>query len=184
MNSKSPADHEKTEVDPAPEEERRRIVRALLDWLIAKHTNPGPNEWASAAARNHRRVQNDLREPAMDDLLPLFGGGVALAGLAIAASASIDAIGIGFYEYFFGEDANSWPTGAVLAFGVFAVVVSLVLGWWLFRLRRWIATRGDTQNQAMISGKRRSFTLGAMIIYVPLTPVVWILIVSLAFSAT
>jgi hypothetical protein len=36
----------------------------------------------------------------------------------------------------------------------------------------------------MIRGKRRSFTLGAMILYVPLTPVVWVLIVSIAFSST
>lgn len=107
-----------------------------------------------------------------------------LAGLAIAASASIDAVAIGFYEYFLGEEANSWPATAVAVFGVFAVAVSLIMGWWLFRLRRWIAVRGDTQNSEMIRGKRRSFTLGAMILYVPLTPVVWLLIVSLAFSAT
>lgn len=170
--------------DPAPDAERRRIVRALLDWLIAKHTNPERNEWASAAAQNHRRVQEDQRPPTLDDLLPLFGGGIVLAGVAIAASASIDAIGIGFYEYFIGEEASSWSATAVAGFGVFAVVVSLVLGWWLFRLRRWIAVRGDTQNVEMIRGKRRSFTLGAMLVYVPLTPVVWLLIVSLAFSAT
>lgn len=171
-------------IDPVPDAERRRIVRALLDWLIAKHTNPARNEWASAAARNHRRVQPDQRPPTLDDLLPLFGGGIVLAGLAIAASASIDAVGIGFYEYFLGEEASSWPATAVAGFGIFAVVVSLVMGWWLFRLRRWIATRGDSQNEEMIRGKRRSFTLGAMILYVPMTPVVWLLIVSLAFSAT
>jgi hypothetical protein len=72
----------------------------------------------------------------------------------------------------------------VAGFAVFAVVVSLVMGWWLFRLRRWIAVRGDTQNLEMIRGKRRSFTLGAMLLYVPMTPVVWLLILSLAFSAT
>lgn len=167
-----------------PDAERRQIVRALLDWLIAKNTNPDRNEWASAAALNHRRVQQDQRQPTLDDLLPLFGGGVALAGLAIAASASIDAVAIGFYEYFIGVEASSWPGTAVAGFGVFAVVVSLVMGWWLFRLRRWVAARGDSQNLEMIRGKRRSFTLGAMILYVPLTPVVWLLIVSLAFSAT
>jgi hypothetical protein len=171
-------------VDPAPDVERRQIVRALLDWLIAKHTNPGRNEWASAAALNHRRVQPDLREPTLGDLLPLFGGGIVLAGLAIAVSASIDAIAIAFYEYFLGVDVGSWPGTAVAGFGVFAVVVSVVLGWWLFRLRRWIGTSGDTQNLEMIRGKRRSFTLGAMILYVPLTPVVWVLIVSIAFSST
>ncbi|MBJ7355004.1 MAG: hypothetical protein JHC98_09275 [Thermoleophilaceae bacterium] len=169
--------------DAAPDAERRQIVRALLDWLLAKHTNPARNEWASEAARSHRRVEPAPREPTLDDLLPLLGGGVALAGVAIVACAMIDAIAIGFYAYFIGEDPDSWPGSAVAAFGVFAVAVSLLMGWWLFRLRRWIATRGDTQNLEMIRAKRRSFTIGAMTLYVPLTPVVWVLIVSLAFSA-
>jgi hypothetical protein len=175
----SSGDPERSEIT-----ERRQIVRALLDWLIAKHTNPGCNEWASAAARNHRRAEADRREPTLDDLLPLFGGGVAIAGLAVTMCAAIDALGIGFYGYFLGEDPGSWSGGAVALFGVFAVMVSLLVGWWLFRLRRWIATRGDTQNLEMIRGKRRSFTLGVMILYVPLTPVVWVLIVSIAFSST
>ena len=184
-------DPENSETDPAgssaaaadPVAERRRIVRALLDWLIAKHTNPGRNEWASAAALNHRRIEPAPRQPTLDDLLPFFGGGIALAGVAIVACASIDAVAIGFYQYFIGLDPGSWPGTAVAAYGVFSVVVSLVMGWWLIRLRRWIATRGDTQNLEMIRSKRRSFTIGAMILYVPLTPVVWVLIVSIAFSS-
>lgn len=170
--------------DPAPNAERRQIVRALLDWLIAKHTNPERNEWASAAALNHRREQDDQRQPTLDDLFPLFGGGIALGGLAIAATASIDVLAIGIYGYFIGADPGSWPGTAVAVFGVFAAVASLLMGWWLVRLRRWIGVRGDTQNSAMIAGKRRSFTLGAMIVYLPMTPVVWLLIVSIAFSST
>jgi hypothetical protein len=169
--------------DASPYAERRLIVRALLDWLIAKHTNPGRNEWAAAAARNHRRVETGPRQPTLDDLLPLLGSGSALAGVAIALCATIDALGIALYEYFLGEEASSWPATSVAAFGAFAVMVSLLAGWWLFRLRRWIATRGDTQNLEMIRSKRRSFTIGAMLLYVPLTPLIWILIVSIAFSA-
>ena len=61
-------------------------LRRYVDWLIAKHTNPGPNEWASAAALNHRRVEAAPRQPTLDDLLPFVGGGIAIAGVAILAS--------------------------------------------------------------------------------------------------
>jgi hypothetical protein len=171
------ADHEQN-----PVADRRLIVRALLDWLIAKHTNPERSEWAKEAALNHRRVEFDAREPTLEDLLPLFGGGIALAGVAIVMCALINAIAIGFYQYFIGLEPGSWPDSAVAAFGVFSVLISLLVGFWLIRLRRWVATRGDTQNLVMVSSKRRSFTIGAMVLYVPLTPVVWLLIVSLAFS--
>lgn len=166
-----------------PDAERRQVVRALLDWLIARHTNPDPNPWARSAALNHRRDTSPLREPALDDLLPFFGGGIVLAGLAVVACASIDAIAIAFYQYFIGLDPHSWPGSVVAAYGAFAVMVSLLLGWWLFRLRRWIGTSGDTRNVQMIRAKRRSFTIGAILLYVPLTPVVWTLIVSIAFSS-
>lgn len=173
------------DVEQSANAERRQIVRVLLDWLIAKHTNPERSEWAKEAALNHRRVEPDhQKEPALDDLLPLFGGGIALAGVAIVICALINAIAIGFYQYFIGLDPDSWPDSAVVGFGVFSVLVSILMGFWLFRLRRWVATRGDTQNLQMIRSKRRSFTLGAMILYVPMTPVVWLLIVSLAFSST
>jgi hypothetical protein len=169
---------------PDSDAERRRIVRALLEWLLARHANAGRNEWASEQARHHRRVTPEARRPTLEDLLPLFGGGFALAGAAIVACGLINVIGIAVYAYFVGEDPSSWPGDVVVAFGVFSVLVSLLIGRWLFRLRRWIAVRGDTQNLEMIRAKRRSFTIGAMILYVPLTPVIWLLIVSLAFSST
>lgn len=137
------------------------------------------------AATASRPQANPVASPArLDDLIPLFGGGIVLAGVAILVSALVDAMAIAMYEYFAGQDPATWPTAVVIAFGVFAVAVSAVVGRWLFGLRRWIGQKGDPADLEIIRRKRRSFTIGAICLYLPVTPFVWVMVVAIAYSAT
>ncbi|MGK2878716.1 MAG: hypothetical protein ACSLFF_09125 [Solirubrobacterales bacterium] len=119
-----------------------------------------------------------------EDLLPLIGGGFVIACVAIVVCALVNAVGVAFYESFTSEDALTWRPAVVVLFGVFAVAVSLVVGRWLFSLRRWIGLKDDPEDLELIHRKRRAFALGAMIPYVLLTPLVWVLVVAIANSAT
>ncbi len=128
-------------------------------------------------AENQQRVK-------LDDLIPLFGGGFVLGAVAILGCALIDAVGVALYQYFNSEDATSWPPGVVIGFGIFAIAVSFGVGRWLFKLRRWIGLKGDPAEAEMVRRKRRSFTWGAMIVYLTLTPLLWVLIVAIANTQT
>jgi hypothetical protein len=85
----------------------------------------------------------------------------------------VNAIAIALYDFLAGSDPQRWPSAVVIGFGVFAVLVSAVVGRSLFQLRRMIARRD-----------RRSFTSGAMSMYLLLTPIVWVMVVAIANSAT
>jgi hypothetical protein len=120
----------------------------------------------------------------LDDLIPLFGGGFVLAAVAIFGCAIINALAFAFFEYFFGgEDTGTLPPVAVIGAGVFAIIVSVVVGRWLFNLRRWIGKKGDPADDDIVHRKQRSFTIGAMGLYLPLSPAVWVLFVAIANSA-
>lgn len=138
----------------------------------------------STDAINDPHDSLEPRPAKLDDLIPLFGGGFALGGVAILACALIDAMAIAAYENVGRDDAQSWPIGAVIALGVFAVLVSLFGARWILGLRRWIGAKNEPESAEMVRRKRRSFTLGAMIIYVLVTPLVWVLVVAIAISAT
>lgn len=120
-------------------------------------------------------------EPTLDDLILLFGGGFALAGVAVMACALIDAMAFATYDYFFtGDDPGSWPPAAVVGAGIFAVLVSVLVGRWMFNLRRWIGQKSDSRDSEMVRRKRRSFTIGAMCLYLPVSPFLWVFIVAAA----
>jgi hypothetical protein len=120
----------------------------------------------------------------LDDVIPLFGGGIALAGVAIVGCALIDALAMAVYQYFRNADPSHWSTAAVVASGVFAVIVSIFGGRWLLGMRRWIGQKSDPSEAEMVRRKRRSFTIGAMGMYLALTPFVWVLVVAIASSTT
>lgn len=123
-------------------------------------------------------------EPRLDDLLPLFGGGIALAGVAIIGCALVDALGFAILHSLIGSDTPaSWPTAAVIGFGIFVVFVSVFVGRWMFNLRRWIGQKGSAGEVEMIRRKRRSFTIGALCLYLPVSPLLWVFFVALAYSA-
>ncbi|MBJ7458330.1 MAG: hypothetical protein JHD02_04000 [Thermoleophilaceae bacterium] len=120
----------------------------------------------------------------LDDLIPLFGGGIVLAGVAILFCALINAMAFAIFDYVFGSDTPaSWPSAVVVGFGVLAVVVSLVVGRWLLNLRRWIGQKSDPADLEIVRRKRRSFTVGALCLYLPVSPLLWLLFVALANSA-
>ena len=103
---------------------------------------------------------------------------------AIAASFLIDGVAIFLYQRLIvGDDVASWPPEVVFGFGVFAVAVSLLVGRWLFSLRRWIGLKGDPEDRDTIRRKRRSFVIGSMFSYLLLTPFVWAVIVAVANTA-
>lgn len=108
-----------------------------------------------------------------------------LAGVAIFGCALLNALAFAFFEYFFGgEDTGTLPLGAVVGAGVLAVLVSVFVGRWLFNLRRWIGKKGDPDELDMVRRKQRAFTIGAMCLYLPLSPVLWVLFVAIANSTT
>lgn len=124
------------------------------------------------------------RPARLDDLIPLLGGGFALAGVAIIGCALIDAAGFAiFHSLYGGDDPASWPPAVVVGFGVFAVLVSLFVGRWMINLRRWIGQSGDAADAEMIRRKRRSFTIGALCLYLPVSPLLWVFFIALANSA-
>jgi hypothetical protein len=125
------------------------------------------------------------KPPRLDDLIPLFGGGFVLAGVAIIGCALINAMVFAFVEYFFGgEDTGTLPIGVVIGAGVVAVVVSVIVGRWLFNLRRWIGKKGDPDELDIVRRKQRAFAIGAMCLYLPVTPILWVLFVAIANSTT
>jgi hypothetical protein len=123
-------------------------------------------------------------QPKLDDLLPLFGGGIALAGVAIIGCALINVAAFAIFHSVYSSDTPaSWPPGVVVGFGIFAVLVSIFVGRWMLNLRRWIGQKGDAADTEMIRRKRRSFMIGAMCLYLPLSPLIWVFFVALANSA-
>ncbi|MBJ7355005.1 MAG: hypothetical protein JHC98_09280 [Thermoleophilaceae bacterium] len=137
---------------------------------------------SSASSPTSDLASNPAR---LDDLLPLFGGGVALAGVAIIVCALINGFAIAIYGSISGtEDGSTWPMGIVIAAGIFAVVVSVLVGRWILNLRRWIGNKGDPTDLENIRRKRRSFMIGAMCLYLPVTPLLWVAVVAIANTST
>lgn len=71
----------------------------------------------------------------------------------------------------------------MIGFGIFVVFVSVFVGRWMFNLRRWIGQKGSAGEVEMIRRKRRSFTIGALCLYLPVSPLLWVFFVALAYSA-
>lgn len=82
-----------------------------------------------------------------------------------------------------GTSTTMWPQWAVAAMGVFAVVVSCIMGRWLFRQRRGVVVDSDPMDHDTAKRKRRHFTVGSMAIYVVLTPAVWAAMLAYANTA-
>ncbi len=119
------------------------------------------------------------------DRYPYLGGGFVLGVVTIGLCLTIDLTVLLILQQSSGSGAGAgvaWPQWAVAAFGVFALVVSLAMGRWLYRLRRWVGTKDDPESHQTILSKRRGFATGAMLSYVPLSPVVCVLMIAMANS--
>lgn len=119
------------------------------------------------------------------DRLSFVAAGAALGCFAFVASAFVDGAFLAAVRYFSnsGYSDTEWPPWAVFATGLLAIVVSLVVGRWLYGLRRWIGLKGDPADSETIERKRHFFVVGAMGAYLVLTPFVWIMMVAVASTS-
>ncbi len=130
-------------------------------------------------------AQAESSKPGWSDRYPYLGGGFVLGVVTIGLCLAIDLTVLLILQQSTGSGTGAgvaWPQWAVAAFGLFALVVSISMGRWLFRLRRWVGTKDDPESHQTIVSKRRSFTGGAMLSYVPLSPVVCVLMIAMANS--
>jgi hypothetical protein len=119
------------------------------------------------------------------DMIPFLLGGVLLGAVAIMVCALVNGMMIAIFEQIaVGDEGRPWPVGFVIAAGVFAVLLSLLIGRWVFGLRRWIGTNGDPADLDTIRRKRRSFTIGSMTMYSVITPFIWVMVVAIANTVT
>lgn len=122
------------------------------------------------------------------DLIPFSVGGSMLGCFGIAASFLIDAVFLSVAITLSGSgpggtSSDTWPQWAVVTTGAVAVVVSCIVGRWLFSLRKWIGVDGDPSDVDTIRRKRRHFSVGSMVAYVLLTPAVWAAMLAYANGA-
>jgi hypothetical protein len=117
------------------------------------------------------------------DRIPLLVGGWVLGSTSVALCACLDALMIGTVQWLYiGPGNRFWPPEAVIFAGVCAAVLSFLVGYRLFTMRRWIGLKGDPTDLLSIRRKRRYFTVGSMCGYLTVTPFLWVVIVGLAFS--
>lgn len=135
----------------------------------------------SVVALGHRRAGGHSGE--QPDFFPYSAGGFVLGVVTTILAITIDLTVLVTAQWSSGTGyGTGWPQAAVVSFGIFSVVVAVVMGRWLFRLRRWIGSTDDPADRATVLGKRRHFAVGAMMIYAPLAPVVCVLMVAFANS--
>lgn len=136
----------------------------------------------NAATLSSRRKEDSTS--VHGDLIPFSVGGAVLGVVTIFLCALVDAAVLGFAQYFAGAGITNaaWPDWAVIVFGVFCLAFSLVMGRWLYGLRRWIGLKSEPDDQAAAARKRRHFAVGSMLTYVPLSPVIVLLMVAIASS--
>lgn len=118
--------------------------------------------------------------PESHEVIPYFLGGVVLGAVAIAVCAVIDGAIIALANKLVANDicGVGLPQGVIALIGVLAVIVSIATGFWIMHLRRWIGTKSDPDDHQWVALIRRHFTIGAFVVYVPLTPAVWAVVLA------
>ena len=136
-------------------------------------------------AAGHSRADSRAQKPDSHEAIPYFLGGVVLGAVAAVASAIVDGGIIAAANKFSGNEmcGAGFSTAVIALIGVAAVVVSIGMGIWLFRLRRWIGTKADPDDLQWVRTIRRHFTIGAFLAYLPLTPCIWLLALAAANCA-
>jgi hypothetical protein len=143
------------------------------------------SEAVDAALINDRiRAEPAQRATVLEDLGPLFAGGFMLGSVSVFFSAMVNWVAIVSYHTYVDHEIHNWSRGVVVSFCAFAVIVSLVIGRWVFRYRKSIGHEGDPTTAEMVRKKRRSFALGAMIPYVLFTPLVWLMVLAFTYSSS
>jgi hypothetical protein len=130
-------------------------------------------------------ASDTARSPDSHEAIPYFLGGLILGAVAIAVSVVLNGIVIAVANWFVNNDicGVGLPQAAIISIGVIAVLVSVVVGAWMLRLRRWIGTKAEPDDEQWVRLIRRHFTIGAFLVYLPLTPGVWAFVLAAANCA-
>lgn len=119
------------------------------------------------------------------DLIPfsvggsMLGAAVAVFSFCISGAILIAAQSISGVK----EHSVSWPAWAVVAIGVVAIIVSVLVGLWLYSLRRGIGLNCDPSERAVATRKRRHFAVGSLAMYCVLQPFIWVVMVAVAYTS-
>lgn len=120
------------------------------------------------------------QKPESHETLPYFLGGMVLGAVAIAICAVANGAVIAFANKLVGNDicGVGLPQVVIALLGAIAVAMSVAVGFWILRLRRWIGTKADPEDAQWIALIRRHFAIGAFLVYLPLTPAIWVVVLA------
>lgn len=142
------------------------------------------NAVIAKSSRGPGRIATRNPATVLDDLGPIFAGGFMLGSVAVVFSAMVNWVAIICFHTYVDAEIHNWSQGVVAGFCAFAVVVSFVIGRWLFRYRKGIGHDGDPTTAETIRRKRRSFAVGSMIPFVLFTPLVWMMVLGFTYSSS
>jgi hypothetical protein len=119
----------------------------------------------------------DGRGELVDSVPYLIGGGIL--GMAAAFFAAIVfGLVLRYVNFYIGGDScgAGESSTAVLVMSVFGVAVLVLIGAWLFRMRKSVAVSVDPADLPHSKWLRRRFTAGSMTVYLLMSPVIWVVI--------
>lgn len=105
-----------------------------------------------------------------------------MAVIALLLDTMLDGIAFSLTQNILGREAceEGFNDTAIFATLGFAIFSSLFVGRWLFGLRRWIGTKVDDDHAEWGAMLRARFATGAMLAFVLVTPVKWMVVLSWA----
>lgn len=118
----------------------------------------------------------------LPELLTFAWSGMILGAAALMFYALAGALLMAFVQNLTGvtDSGEALPKGGPEISGVVAVLLSIVIGVWLYRQRLSIGKQDDPRHAELVQRRRRYFTVGAMLVYVPLSPALWLFFVAVA----
>lgn len=124
------------------------------------------------------------RGTLVDSVPYLFGGGI-LGAVAAFFAAMFFGLILALVNAVSGSEVCGAGTNenAIIGMSIFAVVLMLFVGRWLFRVRRSVAVSSDPADFNHSRWLRRRFTAGSMTVYVLLAPAVGLVAIAAANCA-
>lgn len=115
----------------------------------------------------------------------------AISGMVLGAGTLLFCALVGAFLLAIAQNATGvTDSGAAMdgwipvATAVIAVLLSTAFGIWMYRLRRRIGNSEDASHAQLVRRRRRYFTFGAMLVYVPLSPALWLFFVAAVNSGS
>lgn len=108
--------------------------------------------------------------------------GMVIGAVALIIDTMIDGFAFALIQHIAGREAcvqgfNSATIFVMLGIAIFS---SLFIGHWLFGLRRWVGTKVDADHAEWGELLRSRFATGAMLVFVAVTPLKWLIVLSWA----